>query len=86
MRSACALRWAALRRLRFGAEAVVVAAFFGGLPRRFAEPWRASMARFSLSRSAISRAMILSTGIQLLRLRGGAGDCQGIARSGSGLL
>jgi len=51
MRSACAFRRAALWRLRFGAEATGVAdvaTAFGGLSRRFAEPWRASMARFNL--------------------------------------
>jgi hypothetical protein len=89
MRSACALRRAALWRLRFGAETTGVAdvaTAFGGLPRRFAEPWRASMARFSLSRSAISSAMIWSTGIQFLRLSAATGDCQVIAILGSGLL
>ena len=85
IRSACALRRAALWRLRFGAEGAVGTAFCG-LPRRFAEPWRASMARFSLSRSAISRAMIWSVGIQFLRLSWRAGDCQGIGIFGSGLL
>src|SRR6266849_1505610 len=30
--------------------------FLGGLPRRFRGPWRASMARFSRSRSAVSNA------------------------------
>jgi hypothetical protein len=42
--------------------------FFGGLPRRFAEPWRASIARFSLSRSAISMAMMCSVGIEFCRV------------------
>ena len=37
--------------------------FFGGLPRRFAEPWRAWMARFNLSRSAISRERMWSVGM-----------------------
>ena len=41
-----------------------VSGFFGGLPRRFAGPWRASMARFSLSRSAIRSVMICSVGIE----------------------
>ncbi len=35
------------------------------------------MARFSLSRSAISMAMMCSVGIQFLRLSAGAGDCKG---------
>jgi hypothetical protein len=70
MRSACTLRRAALWRLRLGAETSGAAAMatFGGLPRRFAEPWRASIARFNLSRSAISRATMCSVGIQFLRL------------------
>ena len=69
MRSACAFRRAALWRFRFGAEpsgAAGVAAAFGGLPRRFAEPWRASIARFSLSRSVISRAMMCSVGMNFV--------------------
>ena len=70
MRSACASRCAALRRFRFlasGAAAGVALAangFLGGLPGRFAAPWSASMARFSLSRSAISRAMMYWVGIE----------------------
>jgi len=75
MRSAWAFRCAPLRRFRLGPEtsgAVGTAAFFGGLPRCFVEPRRASIARFSLSRSAISRAMMCSVGIEFLRLaRGG---------------
>ena len=67
MRSAWALRRAALWRLRFGTETSVAAsvtAALGGLPRRLADPWRASMARFNLSRSAISRATMCSVGIE----------------------
>ncbi len=69
--SAAASRWAAVnfRRLRFAGLATLVGAaavsgFFGGLPRRFVGPWRASIARVSLSRSAISKARICSVGIQ----------------------
>jgi hypothetical protein len=70
MRSACAFRCAALRRRRFfagvgaTAGAATISGFFGGLPRRFAGPWRASMARFSLSRSAISKERIWSMGMK----------------------
>jgi len=69
--SACTFRYAALRfRFFFRAiattgVAAAASGFFGGLPRRFAEPWRASIARFNLSRSAISRAMICSVGIEV---------------------
>ena len=62
IRTPCALRWAELmvRRLRFTGTAIgagaATAASFGGLPRRLAGPPRTSMARFSLSRSAMSRA------------------------------
>ena len=61
MRSAWALRCAALRlrRLATGAGVAIAASgFFGGLPRRFADPCRAAIARFNLSRSAISMAMM----------------------------
>ena len=70
IRSAWAFRRAALWRLRFGAEitgaAGDVAMAFGGLPGRFAPPWSASIARFNLSRSAISRAMMCSVGMNCL--------------------
>jgi hypothetical protein len=72
MRAPKAARWAGVkvRRLRFasvGAEFAGVAAgaaLFGGLPRRFVGPWRASMARLILSRSLIRRATICSVGIE----------------------
>jgi hypothetical protein len=48
-----------------GAAAEVFAAsgLFGGRPRRFVGPWRASIARVSLSLSDIRRATMWSVGI-----------------------
>jgi hypothetical protein len=70
IRSACCLRCAAVK-VRFflagAAEAATVATvargFFGGRPRRFVGPCRASIARFSLSRSSIRSVRICSVGI-----------------------
>ena len=46
-----------------GADAAVAEALAGGRPRRFAGAPSASIARFSLSRSAIKSATICSVGI-----------------------
>ena len=70
IRSDAAFLWAAenLRPCFLGAgaaaEIVTVSGFFGGRPMRFVGPWRASMARLSLSLSATKRGRICSVGIQ----------------------
>src|SRR5258708_2579387 len=67
IRSEAAFRWAAvnLRPCFLGAGAAAAArGFFGGRPRRFVGPWRASIARLSLSRSWTRRARICSVGIE----------------------
>lgn len=79
--SAIAFRAAALRvRLRaVGADTSTAGAdtlVTGGRPRRFVGPWRASMARFSLSRSVIRRATIWSVGIQRILAWGGRHGCR----------
>ena len=76
--SAAALRWAAVKvRPRFfgslDASAVAVLSF-GGRPLRLVGPCNASIARLSLSRSAISRAMMCSVGIEEMLARGGYGS------------
>ncbi len=63
MRWYCALRAATDRPFRFftgraGGGATAAAVFFGGRPRLLMGPWRASIARLSSSRPAVSRAMI----------------------------
>jgi hypothetical protein len=68
MRSACALRRAALWRLRFGVTAIegvnaVATGALGGLPLRLVVPCSAAIAWFNLSRSAISREMMWSVGM-----------------------
>jgi hypothetical protein len=64
--AAAILRRAAALILRFGFPESVVAsaaAFAGGRPRRFAGEESVSIARLSLSRSAISRATMWSVAI-----------------------
>ena len=66
MRLPCAFLWAAVkvRPLFFGVgPGFMVTVFLGGRPRRLVGLWRASIARFSLSRSAINKATICSVGI-----------------------
>jgi hypothetical protein len=52
------------RSLGADSAAVTASGFFGGLPRRLTVPVRASIARFSLSRSAMRRARMWSVGIE----------------------
>jgi hypothetical protein len=69
--SEAASLWAALNLRRFFFAGLVTSVgtaaasvFLGGLPWRFVGPWRASMAAWSLSLSAISKATICSVGIK----------------------